>query len=114
FHEVRYSLVVAHIDDPRVIGVPYKRRIHGSNNAFRRIYELVCPAARQENVVRRDACLSAVVQLAGHDSLCGFTQWVSAVDDDRTFTAQLQSDRNQVLAGSLHDQLPDASRAREK
>ena len=70
--------------------------------------------ARQQHVVRRDAGLSGVDQLAEHDALHCVFEARARADDRRRFAAQLQRHRSQVGRRRAHHVMADRGGAGEQ
>lgn len=68
---------------------------------------------RHQHVVRRDAGLSGIEQLAVGDALGRLLEIGRGVDDRGGLAAELERDRRQVTSRGLRDQPPDPGRAGE-
>ena len=68
---------------------------------------------RHQRIIRRDAGLAGIEQLAIGDALGGLAEIGGAVDDRGRFAAEFERDRREVASGGFRDQAADPGRARE-
>ncbi|MNI54006.1 hypothetical protein D3C73_1088690 [compost metagenome] len=81
---------------------------------FHKTDQGVCNFPVHQQIVRRNAGLPGVDQLAPDNPLRGGLQISAFVDNDRAFAAQLQGDGNQLLRCGFHHDLADRHAAGEK
>ena len=67
-----------------------------------------------QHIIRRDAGLSGVDELALGYPFTGKTDIGALADDSRTLAAELQSDWSEMLRGGLHHDFPDPRTAGEE
>ena len=112
--EPRKARVVPLVDDARVVGVVGERRVELPDRARHRRGELGGAGARDERVVRRDARLAGVEELADRDLRRNGFERAVGVDDHRRLAAELQRHRRQVLRRRLRDEAADRRGAGEE
>ena len=86
---------------------------HGPHAGLHLVGEILHLAFRHQRVIRRDAGLAGIEQLAVGDALRGFREIGGAVDDGGRFAAEFERDRRQIAPGRFGDETADAGRAGE-
>ncbi|MNY45943.1 hypothetical protein D3C86_1810810 [compost metagenome] len=105
---------MARADDAGVVGVAGEIRIEAVHAAARGLGKAVALVLGQQHVVRGDAGLAGVEQLAHHDALHGVVEIGMRADDGRRLPAQLQRHRREVGGGGAHHVMADVGRAGEQ
>ncbi|MNV41286.1 hypothetical protein D3C71_1329180 [compost metagenome] len=107
------ALVLAVVDDPGVIGGVAEIAIARLHLGLQLLHQLALAMAVDQHVVRRDAGLAGIEELAGGQARGRLLQRVVAADDGGGFTAQFEGQRGQVLGRGRHDLAADGGGAGE-
>ena len=110
----REALILAIGDDAGVLRVLLQLRIHPRHRLAGQRDEVRHARARQQHVVRRDAGLPGVEQLADHDAFHRVVQPRAGADDGRRLAAQLQRHRGEIGRGRAHHVVTDRGGAGEQ
>jgi hypothetical protein len=102
------------VHDARVVVILCERRIQDADRMAHRAGEVFDALARDERIVRRDARLPGIEQLAEGDLRRDRFERALHVDDHRRLAAELERDRCQIFRRRLRDDAADGSRSREK
>ena len=108
------ALVLTVGDDAGVLRVLAQPRIHPRHRLAGEVDEFRHARARQQHVVRRDAGLPGVDQLAEHDAFHRVFEARAGADDRRRLAAQLQRHRGEVGRGRAHHVVADRGGAGEQ
>ncbi|MNW56317.1 hypothetical protein D3C74_340270 [compost metagenome] len=76
--------------------------------------QLGCDAVVDQHIIRGNAGLPHIDQLAPDDPLGRRLQIGRLIDDDRAFTAELQRDRDQIFGGGFHHDFADRDTSRKE
>ena len=87
---------------------------HGDDMLFEMAKERILDLPVDEQIIRGDAGLAAVEQLAEGDALCRQIELGGAVHDAGALAAQLERYGREMLAGSAHDLAADGHAAGEE
>lgn len=101
--------MVSLVDDGSIVFTRGSVRVEGSHFLAIRPDERLDVVLVDECVIRGDARLASVEQLAESGGRRRLTQGVAFGDDDRRFTAQFKGDGDKIVARSLHHRSADCS-----
>src|SRR6202035_99701 len=96
--------VMPFIDDRGVVRIAGQRRIEFLHCRCGQAGELFEPALGDEDIVRCDAGLAGIQELAVDNAFDRFWQGGVLAQDAWRFAAEFERHRRQVLGGGLHDQ----------
>ena len=101
-------------DDRGVVGIGGEPRIEARHRRRDRRRRRVRLAARNQQIIGRDAGLAGVEQLAGGDARARLLEVAGRVEDRRRLAAELERDRRQIGGGRRRHLPPDGGRAGEQ
>ena len=108
-------LEMALVDDGGVVVIVLDAaREHALDRLCRRGDEVARLVLGHEGIIRREADLSGVQRLAGHDPLGRLFHVRRFAEDDGRLAAKLQRQRDQIVGSRAHDVIGDRRRAGEK
>src|SRR5579862_542902 len=89
-HVTVEAVKMVRIDNVGVVRIAAEFRVKRARDVSGKFHKLVAPRFVYKNIVRREASLASIVELAGHDALDRRAQRIIAMDDRRTLAAQLE------------------------
>ena len=107
FHQGRDPREMAFIDDAGVVGIVRQARVHGGHLSAHVFHEGILCARRDKGIVRLDAGLAGVEQLAVDDGGSRADQGIIRRHDGRGLATQFEGHGHQVGRGRFHHQAAD-------
>src|SRR6266487_6486610 len=104
-HQRSQAPVVPGVQNASVIGIRDEAWVHMRNRLLCAVDELILTITRQKHIIRSDASLPRVVELAGENSRRRRAYRITGMDQCRALAPELERHRREILARRLHYQL---------